>query len=79
MIFSIHSDYPNYYELWIDGVLIQRDNYGNDVLKIVSLNNYTSSTGTHTIFIWAIGLDGKIGTVSSEFRIYSSFITIINF
>jgi len=63
MIFSIHSDYPDYYELWNDGVLIQRDNYGNDVPKIVSLDNYTSSIGTQTIFIWVIGLDGKINNI----------------
>ncbi|KKM15619.1 hypothetical protein LCGC14_1694240, partial [marine sediment metagenome] len=78
MTFSIYSDYPDYYELWIDGVLIQRDNYINDIHIIVSLNNFTSSIGNHSIFIWAIGLDGKIGTNSSTFSIYSSSITIIN-
>ncbi len=77
-IFSIHSDYPDYYELWVDGTMLQRDHYINGVPIAFSLDNYTSSIGIHTIFIWAIGLDGKIGIYSSEFSIYSSSITIIN-
>jgi len=78
MTFSIHSDYPDYYELWIDGTIVQIDHYINSVPITFSLDNYTASIGTHTIFIWAIGLDGKIGINSSEFNIYSSSITIIN-
>ena len=78
MIFTIYSDYPDYYELWIDGALVQREAYDNGVPIIFSLDNYTDGIGTHPIFIWAVGLDGKIGTIGSEFRIYSSSSTIIN-
>ena len=78
MTFSIRSDYPDYYELWIDGTIVQIDHYINGVPITFSLNNYTSRIGTHTIFIWAIGLDGKIGINSSAFNIYSTSITIIN-
>ncbi len=78
MTFSIHSDYPDYYELWIDGTILKIDHYINGVPITFLLDNYTASIGTHTIFIWAIGLDGKIGINNSEFNIYSSSITTIN-
>ena len=69
--FTIFSTYPDYYELWINGFLVSIDNYssGSDILY--SLDSYANTLGNHTVFIWAIGLDGKVGTLTVEFEILS--------
>ncbi|MFX1503908.1 MAG: hypothetical protein ACFFDH_23300, partial [Promethearchaeota archaeon] len=77
LVFSIYSIYPDYFELWIDGIFLQADTYENGKLISFSLDNYSSILGPHTIFIWAKGLDGKIGTVNSEFQTTSFSIVSI--
>ncbi|KKL17980.1 hypothetical protein LCGC14_2480090, partial [marine sediment metagenome] len=69
--FTIFSAYPNYYELWIDGVLVSTDNFSSESYILYSLDNYTSILGMHSVYIWAISLDGKIGTMTVEFEILS--------
>ncbi len=78
MIFTIHCNHPDYYELWIDGILLQTDIYKNENPISFSLDNYTSIIRNHSVFIWAIGLDGRIGTITSDFRIITSSIITIN-
>ena len=75
--FSIDSNYPDYYEIWIDGVLVSTDNYtrGNNILY--SLDSYAILLGNHSVYIWAVGLDGKVGSVTAEFYVYSSSSTFI--
>ena len=69
--FTIFSTYPDYYELWINGILISTDNYSSGTYILYSLDNYTSVIENHTIFIWAVGLDGKVGSLTVEFKILS--------
>ena len=69
--FSIFSTYPDYYQLWIEGVLVNVDSYSNGGFIVFSLDNYTTILGNYTIFIWAVGLDGKVGTLTVEFEIRS--------
>ncbi len=76
--FSIQSLYPDYYTLRINDVLIATDNYSSEEHILVSLDNYTSTIGNYTISIWAIGKDGKVGTSSAEFSVYSASQTLIN-
>jgi hypothetical protein len=61
----------DYYEIWINGILVSVDNYSNGYYILYSLDNYTNALGNHSVFIWAIGLDGKVGTLSVEFEILS--------
>ena len=76
--FSIDSDYPDYYELWINGVLVSTDNYSSGVYILYSLDTYTNTLGNNSIYIWAIGKDLREGYVYGEFNIYSNSTTIIN-
>ncbi len=68
--FSICSKYPDYYELWIDGGLINSDNFSMDYFILYSLDSFTSVSGNHIIYIYAIGLDGKEAEVSEMFVVY---------
>jgi len=76
--FSIDSNYPDYYELWINGMMVLTDSYSSGSYIIYSLDNYTHILGNHSVYIWAIGLDGRVGTMITEFSVYSSSSTIIN-
>ncbi|MFX1499523.1 MAG: hypothetical protein ACFFDH_01010 [Promethearchaeota archaeon] len=75
--FSIHSDYPDYYILEINNILITTSNYSNDEYITYSLDNYTSTIGIHDVYIWAIGKDGKEASILTQFNIYSSSETLI--
>ncbi|KKM73836.1 hypothetical protein LCGC14_1406420, partial [marine sediment metagenome] len=75
--FSIDSSYPDRYELWIDGVLVSTNNYSSGSYITYSLDNYTALLGNHSVFIWAVGLDGQVGTMAVEFSVYSTSSTII--
>ena len=75
--FTIYSKYPDFYKLWIDGVLVRLNNYLNENPIIFSIDNYTNQIGTHNISTWAIGLDGKISTININFRVFSSSMTEI--
>ena len=75
--FSINSSYPDYYELWINGILVSVDNYSGENYILYSLDNYTAFLGNYSVFIWAIGKDFKVGSVNSEFNVYSTSSTII--
>jgi len=68
--FSIYSKYPDYYELWIDGVLINSDNFSKDQYILYSLDYLTSILGNHTVYIYAMGLDGKEAEISDMFIVY---------
>ena len=76
--FSIDSDYPDYYELWINGVLVSTDNYSSGVFILYSLDNYTHILGNHSVFIWGIGKDSMVGNVYAEFSVYSNSTTLVN-
>ncbi|KKM18049.1 hypothetical protein LCGC14_1669610, partial [marine sediment metagenome] len=75
--FSIDSNYPDYYELWIDGVLVSTDNYTRGGNILYSLDGYAILLGNHSVYIWAVGLDGKVGSMTAEFLVYSSSSTFI--
>ncbi|MBA7674872.1 hypothetical protein ES703_83097 [subsurface metagenome] len=72
LTFTLFSDFPDYYELWIDGFLVQSDTFSNEVPIVFSLDNYTGQISTHTVYIWAIGLDEK--TITIEGNIMSVII-----
>jgi len=77
LTFTLFSDYPDYYELWIDGFLVQSDTFSNEVPIVYSLDNYTGQIGTHSVFIWAISLDGKIAAISANFEVKFQSETLI--
>ena len=68
--FSISSKYPDYFNLWIDNVSISSGNFGSEVFILYSLDNITSILGNHTVYIWAIGLDGKEAEIQAMFTVY---------
>ena len=74
--FNISSSYPDYFSIYIDGSLIDIRNYVSGQYYSYSIDGY--NLGTHTVYIWAIGLDGKIGTASANFEVYSNSTTVIN-
>ncbi|NVM34402.1 MAG: hypothetical protein HWN81_02325 [Candidatus Lokiarchaeota archaeon] len=76
--FSIHSSYPDYYTLMINDILVLTDNYSNGEYLLYSLDNYTSTMGNYSVSIWAIGKDGKEGSITAEFSVYSTSVTLIN-
>ena len=76
--FSIGSSYPDYYTLWINGTIVVSGNYASGEMIQYSLDNYTSTLGNYSVYIWAIGLDGKIGEIYAEFNVYSTSSTIIS-
>ena len=75
--FSIFSDYPDYFELWIDGIMVYTDTFNSGEYILYSLDNYTDVLGNHTVYIWAIGLDMHIGTTQAVFSVYSTSVTRI--
>ena len=69
LMFTIDSKYPDYYELWIDDILVATDSFEFNNTIIFSLDNYTNNPGIHKVYIWAIGLDGKVAEVEVEFKV----------
>ena len=47
------------------------DNYTRGGNILYSLDNYTYILGNHSVYIWAVGLDGKVGTMTVEFEVLS--------
>ena len=75
LIFNISSLYPDYYTILIDNTEVKRADYTSGIFYYYSLDGY--EVGTHSLFIWAIGEDGKVGIASSEFNVYSNSTTLI--
>ena len=75
--FSLSTDYPDYYEIWIDNKFVKQGDYLDDVMIWISLDNFSSSMGNHSVLIKAFSLDGKEATYQSEFEVFSSSITLI--
>jgi prenyltransferase beta subunit len=75
--FSIISQYPDYFRLWINDELVYTNNYSDGEFIIFSLDNYTDSVGNHSISIWAIGKDYQVGYIEAQFSVYSVSITLI--
>ncbi|KKL63992.1 hypothetical protein LCGC14_2169560, partial [marine sediment metagenome] len=76
--FSINSAYPDYYELWINGIVMFTDNYSSGNYILYSLDNYTYLLGNHTVYIWAVGKDFTVGYLQAEFNVFSNSSTIVN-
>ena len=74
--FNISSFYPDYYTILIDGIEVMRADYASGISNYYSINDY--EVGLHSLFIWAIGEDGKVGIASGEFNVYSNLTTVIN-
>jgi len=75
--FSIDSNYPDYYELWINGILVSTENYSSGSYILYSLDNYTTTLGNNSVYIWAIGKDFGVGYIYAEFAVYSASSTIV--
>ncbi len=76
LIFNISSLYPDYYTILIDGMEVKRADYISGAFNFYSIDGY--EVGSHSLFIWAIGEDDKIGMASSLFNVYSNSTTQIN-
>ena len=74
LIFNISSLYPDYYTILIDGIEVKRTAYVSGALNYYSLDGY--EVGLHSLSIWAIGEDGKVGMASGEFNVYSNSFSI---
>jgi len=72
LAFTIYSEYPDYYELYIDDTLVHNDTYFNGQQINYSLDQYAKELGNHIVYIWAIGLDNKTGTNFAYFEVYDS-------
>ncbi len=70
--FSISSKYSDYYSLWIDNVSVSSGNFISEVFIIYSLDNITCILGSHTVYVWAIGLDGKEAEIQTMFTVYQT-------
>jgi len=68
--FSISSKYPDYFNLWIDNISVSSGNFNSDIFILYSLDNITSILGNHTVYIWAMGLDGKEAEIQTMFTVY---------
>ncbi|TXT65682.1 MAG: hypothetical protein BAJALOKI1v1_390002 [Promethearchaeota archaeon] len=79
--FKINTQYPDYYEMYIEEVLVKNATYLSDTTFSYSLDQYSDQLGTYSIELIAYALDGKNGTFETEFEVFSTsdlFITLHN-
>ncbi len=69
--FTLITDYPDYYEFYLDGSLKANNSYGADGI-LCNLDSASDIFGMHTIEIYAWALDGDFIHYSTEFETYSN-------
>ncbi|TFF97612.1 MAG: hypothetical protein EU541_07980 [Promethearchaeota archaeon] len=70
--FTINTTYPDFYTLYVDDILLQNNSFIEDEIISMSLDQFNSQLGFHTITLNAYALDGDHIHYTSDFSVYSN-------